>query len=170
MVVTSYQHLVLSLAVHFALCICLNIPAQATLPKRSDTKLSKKTLAKKHFTQAKQWFAQGKYNEALAEYENAYAISPLPGFLFNIAQCHRNMHQYEKATHFFELYLEKMPEAQNRTAVEALLADLRAKIDQNSEPHRKKSTPPIILDPDLSPETISPETNSKKSPSVEFRS
>jgi tetratricopeptide (TPR) repeat protein len=47
--------------------------------------------ARAHFQRAEKAFSMGKFDEALKGYEDAYEAKPLPGLLFNIAQCHRNL-------------------------------------------------------------------------------
>jgi tetratricopeptide (TPR) repeat protein len=65
-----------------------------------------------------------KFAEALSDYQAAYQAKPLPGFLFNIAQCHRNMGQYERARFFFRRYLVLDPRTANRPKVEDLIAEM----------------------------------------------
>ena len=84
-------------------------------------------LAKQHFYRGEKLFALGRFDDALAEYEAAFEAKPLPEFLFNIGQCHRNLGSYEKAIFSFRLYLSKQPEARNRAAVEALIKELEEK-------------------------------------------
>ena len=87
----------------------------------------KKAQAKAHYVKAKAAFEKDHYQQALFEYTKAYAALPLPGFLFNIGQCYRNMGYINEAIEAFELYLEKKPDAPNRAAVEELLKELNAK-------------------------------------------
>ena len=61
-------------------------------------------------------FALGKFDEALDEYQKAYDAKPLPDFLFNIGQCHRNLGDYEAAIFSFKKFLKLDPEAPNRDA------------------------------------------------------
>ena len=83
--------------------------------------------AKRHFAQAEKLFALGRFDTALVEYEAAFDAKPLPAFLFNIGQCHRNLHDYEAAVFSFRKYLRLLPEAENRDDVEELIRDLEAK-------------------------------------------
>jgi len=41
------------------------------------------------------------WTTALVDYQAAYDAEPLPAFLFNIGQCHKNLAHYEKAIFFF---------------------------------------------------------------------
>jgi tetratricopeptide (TPR) repeat protein len=86
--------------------------------------------ARMHFQQGKAAFELGNFQEALDQYKTAYRIAPLPGFLFNLGQCHRNLKQYEKAIFAFRSYLRKRPEAQNRDAVLLLIKELQRKIEE----------------------------------------
>jgi tetratricopeptide (TPR) repeat protein len=99
--------------------------------------------ARVHFQKGMAAFELGKFQEALAEYERAYELAPLPGFLFNIGQCHRNLGNHAKAIFSFRLYLRKKPEARNREAVGTLISELEAK--QRAEARRKKARVPVFV-------------------------
>src|SRR5262249_49133839 len=63
----------------------------------------------------------GKYPEALEAFESAYQKKPVPGLLFNIAQCHRQMGQLEQAARVYKSYLRTdPPEAAAKQARELL--------------------------------------------------
>ncbi len=83
--------------------------------------------ARKHFAKGEKLFQLGKFDEALVEYEAAYEQGPLPGFLYNIAQCHRNLGNYKQAVFGFRSYLRQVPDATNREAVLTLIDELDAK-------------------------------------------
>ena len=83
-------------------------------------------VAKKAFERGEKLFALGKFAEALAQYQRAYDAKPLPGLLFNIGQCHRNLGDYEAAIFSFKKYLKAAPEADNRDQVEEYIVDLEA--------------------------------------------
>jgi tetratricopeptide (TPR) repeat protein len=73
--------------------------------------------AKKLYREGEKLFALGKFAPALVKYEAAFEAKPLPAFLFNIGQCHRNMGNYDQAIFSFRKYLKLQPEAVNREAV-----------------------------------------------------
>jgi tetratricopeptide (TPR) repeat protein len=83
--------------------------------------------ARHHFERGEKLFALGRFQEALVEYEAAFELRPLPGFLFNIGQCHRNLGDYDAAIFSFRKYLELSPGAANREAVEGLIEELEGK-------------------------------------------
>jgi len=103
-----------------------------------------KAQARAHFKRGKAAFELGKFQEALQEYEAAYKAMPLPGFLFNIGQCYRNLDNYEKAIFSFRLYLRKLPEARNRAAVESLIDELEGKAEE--ERKQKAALRPVVPD------------------------
>jgi tetratricopeptide (TPR) repeat protein len=98
--------------------------------------------AKKHYEKGEKLFALGRFEDALAEYEAAFEAKPLPGFLFNIGQCHRNLGDYEAAIFSYRKYLKLEPDADNREAVEELIADLEQKIEARKERPLPDPDPP----------------------------
>src|SRR3954469_10759713 len=76
------------------------------------------------FQRAEMSFNLGKFPEALNDYQAAYQAKPLSGFLFNIAQCYRNMGNYERARFFYRRYLALEPHTSNRRLVDDLIAEM----------------------------------------------
>ena len=76
------------------------------------------------FERAQASFSQGRFDEARADYQAAYDVEPLPAFLFNIAQCYRNMGDYERAQLYFHRYTVREPRGPNRPAAERLAAEM----------------------------------------------
>lgn len=101
------------------------------------------SLAKKHYAAGKSAFDQSNYQKALVEYQKAYKAAALPGFLFNIGQCYRNLKAHKKAVAAYESYLKHVPNAKNKTAVETLIIQLRAKIKQEEATKRALIDQPI---------------------------
>lgn len=101
--------------------------------------------AKKHFQQGQKLFDLGRFDEALGEYEAAYEAKPLPGFLYNIAQCHRNLGNLKQAIFGYRNYLRQVPDAPNREAVLALideLEDQEREREEQAERERAERAPP----------------------------
>jgi tetratricopeptide (TPR) repeat protein len=103
-------------------------------------------IARKHFQKGEKLFALSKFEEALDEYEAAFDAQPLPEFLFNIGQCHRNLKNYDAAIFSFKKYLRLKPDASNHRAVEKLIhqleAQLEAKVAQQEEAEAANRPPP----------------------------
>jgi tetratricopeptide (TPR) repeat protein len=108
-----------------ALVLVALAPVARAAPKRPapvyDQKQEKEARA--HFDRAERAFNLRRFDEALAGYQAAYEALPLPAFLFNIAQCHRNLGNRDQAVFFYQRYLTLDPEAPNRRIVEDLIAE-----------------------------------------------
>jgi tetratricopeptide (TPR) repeat protein len=101
--------------------------------------------AKKHFQKGQKLFDLGRFDDALVEYEAAYQRKPLPGFLYNIAQCHRNLGNLKQAIFGFRNYLRQVPAAANRDAVLELIDELEAEQrerEERAERERAERAPP----------------------------
>jgi tetratricopeptide (TPR) repeat protein len=95
--------------------------------------------AKKLFEDGQVHYTVGRFHEALEDYSKAYELAHLPGFLFNIGQCHRELKEYDRALFFYEGYLREKPEAKNRAMVEDLIAEAKRKIAEQEEKKRRES-------------------------------
>ncbi len=113
--------------------------ARAGAPDKSENDKQARTL----YEQAEKSFDLGKFPEALADYQAAYEAKPLPGFLFNIAQCYRNMANYEQARFFFRRYLAVDPHAPNHRRVEELIAEMSKQLDAQAAA-AAATTPPAV--------------------------
>jgi tetratricopeptide (TPR) repeat protein len=74
----------------------------------------------------------GRFDVALDDATNAYLLDPRPGLLYNIGQCQRALHNWERAEFFYRGYLRDKPDASNRKAVEDLIVDMQAKQKQEA--------------------------------------
>ncbi len=99
---------------------------------------SDKAKAKAHYKSGNTHFKLARFGEALASYSKAYELVPLAGLLYNIAQCHANLKNYERAAFFYEGYLREKPNASDRTAVERMLTEASSSLatEQAAEAER----------------------------------
>ena len=97
--------------------------APPAAPGQGDPKAQAKAL----FDQATADYKAGRFETALSRYEQAHKLFPAAQFVFNIAQCHRALGNYDRAIFFFEGYLREAPEAPNRALVEDLIRECREK-------------------------------------------
>ncbi len=95
--------------------------------------------ARELFQRAEKSFNLGQFADALADYQAAYEAKPLPAFLFNIAQCYRNMQNYERARFFFRRYLALDPRTTNRHLVEDLIAEMTQRARHDDRHDRRPS-------------------------------
>lgn len=129
-----------------ALAVALCVPAAGVRAAPLDPATQK---AHELFEHAEALYALTRYDEALAEYERAFETKPLPGFLFNIGQCHRNLGHWSKAAHFYREYLDRDPEARNRKLVEELATEM----DQQVQAHPETASLEIVQPPSKPPPT-----------------
>jgi tetratricopeptide (TPR) repeat protein len=121
--------------------------------------------ARRLFQKAELSFNLGKFEDALADYQAAYQAKPLTGFLFNIAQCYRNLGNWERARFFYRRYLTLEPRSPNRHRVEDLVAEMTDKLDkQQAQP--SVAPPPASTSPVAASSTATTETPSAGAPSV----
>jgi tetratricopeptide (TPR) repeat protein len=107
------------------------------------------------FQHAEMNFNLGKFSEALTDYQGAYEAKPLPGFLFNIAQCYRNLSNYERARFFYRRYLALDPHTSNRRLVEDLISEMTRLLDKQEA--AAAATPPPPPPPSSpAPESVAP--------------
>jgi hypothetical protein len=71
-------------------------------------------------------YAAARYDDALDDFEHAYALSGRAELLFNMGQCLDRLRRDAEAIDAFERYLAERPEAGNREEVEGRLEVLRA--------------------------------------------
>ena len=79
--------------------------------------------AKNAFKDGQLQYNLGHFEDAAKAFSRAYALKPMPAFLFNIGQCHRNLKNHERAVFFFEGYLRGNPDENTQKLVEDLLAE-----------------------------------------------
>jgi tetratricopeptide (TPR) repeat protein len=80
------------------------------------------------FAQARKAYGVADFGGALKLYTQAYQADPLPALLFDMAQCHRQLGQYERAIFFYHRFLiESHTRPANGDEVEEFIADLEKK-------------------------------------------
>jgi tetratricopeptide (TPR) repeat protein len=84
--------------------------------------------ARQAFRRGSQHYKIGEYKEALAEFKGAYRSYEDPSFLFNIAQCERQLGMSEDAAREYRMYLAESPNAPNRDEVREMIEKLDGQI------------------------------------------
>jgi Ni/Co efflux regulator RcnB len=80
-------------------------PAQGAASAAPTTVNKADREADRHFKTGVELFDERKYAEALAEFEQAYALKPHPLVLNNLAATHRALSQYDQAVDFYNRFL-----------------------------------------------------------------
>jgi tetratricopeptide (TPR) repeat protein len=127
----------LSMALGIALAFgaaAMPAPARAQ-HKRAET--AEERAAREHYDKGIRKYDLGEFDEAIAEFKQAYSIVPTPGLLFNIAQAFRLKKDYEQALYFYRRYLRVAPSPPNRKDVEARIAEIeRLRSEKERPPHQ----------------------------------
>jgi tetratricopeptide (TPR) repeat protein len=76
------------------------------------------------FREGRKLYQVGEYRAALEEFKRGYLLKDDPVFLFNMAQCHRQLGDTREALVFYRRYLAASPNAENRKQVEKSIGDL----------------------------------------------
>jgi tetratricopeptide (TPR) repeat protein len=88
---------------------------------------------KEHIKAGQTHYAIGEFEDAIKEFRLAYKLRQDPGLLFNIAQCARQLHDYQQAYFHYRQYLNQRPDAANKTEVQSLIEQMRRRIDEEQE-------------------------------------
>jgi tetratricopeptide (TPR) repeat protein len=95
------------------------LPASRSFAAADET-----SAAREHAQKGKAFMDLGKYNEAAAEYEAAYAEKQDPTLLLNLAQAYRMAGNGNKAVFFYRKYLQHVPKSPYRADIEDKIATL----------------------------------------------
>jgi tetratricopeptide (TPR) repeat protein len=110
-------------------------------------------------------FRQGRYEDALGNFEQAYRLTHDPVLLFNVATSLDRLRRDAEAVKQFRAYLEAMPDAPNRSAVEGRIALLSRGAPQDSAPVTpapapEPPPPPVVVPADPPPPVVEPRKES----------
>ena len=123
----------MSRAIFLTLAICLAFVASARVASADPAMRT----AKRHYERGQKLFALQKFDEALDQFQKAFDAKPIPDFLFNIGQCHRNLGDYDAAIFSFKRYLKLDPDTANREQVEELITELEEKMARDDARKRR---------------------------------
>jgi hypothetical protein len=98
--------------------------------------------ARQLFQQGSKYYDLGQFDKAIEAWQQGYDQKPDPGFLYNIAQAHRQKQDAAKAIFFYKGYLRNSPKAHNRVEVEKRIAELQKQLDAGTPPPANTTTPP----------------------------
>jgi tetratricopeptide (TPR) repeat protein len=83
--------------------------------------------ARAHFDRGKSYFQLSEYRKALDEFKAAHVEKPDPAYLYNIAECHRNLGEPGEAVVFYKRFLKLAPpDSGMRSPAEKQVAELEA--------------------------------------------
>lgn len=111
------------------------VPARAAA---AEAPVRAETQARGKFAEGNTAYEAGDFQKALDAYSEAYRLMPLPGFLFNMAQCQRQLSHPDRAAFYYRRYLAL---SKQEPANAALVRDLIAEMDAAASVQAAKSTP-----------------------------
>ena len=134
-------------------CLCLGAPGSALARSKKHDHGAHKSRhrgrhadiarGKRHLKKANALAGEAQCAAAIAEYTLAYELLNDPVVLFNRAECYRRIEDNEKAADDYHAFLEKVPNAPNRGAIEKKLLALEAPDSSEREkPEKPAEAPP----------------------------
>jgi tetratricopeptide (TPR) repeat protein len=91
-----------------------------------------KAQARSLYEEGTRHYNLNEFPDALTSFKEAYRLYPEPTFLFNIAQCQRQMGRKQEAVLSYRAFLRESPDAPNRGDVEALIGTLERAIREDA--------------------------------------
>lgn len=124
--------------------------------------------ARDHMEEGQAFYLQGRFQEAAAEFEAAYAAEPFSAFLYNAGVALERAGEIGRAADFFEQYLERDPSASDRRAVQERIDQLRAALEPPptpppADPDDPDAPPPQVAEAPPAPELPEPTAGDFKS-------
>jgi len=94
------------------------------------------------FRRGSENYGLGRYEQALADFQEATTLHASPDFQFNIGLCYEKLNQRTEAIRAFETYVRAKPEASDRAEVEARIVRLRDELRLGNEADEAAPTIP----------------------------
>lgn len=108
--------------------------------------------ARAHYRAGEVFHKAGRYDQAVAEYEAAYALAPLPILLYNIGQANRLRGEKEKAVEAYRRYLAADPDGKTAPDARRFMKALEEEIASAPRPAPPPAPPPPPPEPVPRPE------------------
>ena len=103
--------------------------------EQADSGLSAGDLqkAKDLFGAGQKFYKAGQYKEAIAKFEEAYAVRPHPVIFYNVAKSYEQLGETGKAMRAFRDYLRLQPDAKDKEAVNDEIANLERRLKEKGQ-------------------------------------
>ena len=96
--------------------------------------------AKQKFEEGQRAYDLGQFESAMRSYAEAYQLLPLPAFLFNIGQCHRQLREWGRAAFYFRRFAAKIADGPEADRITHLIRDME---ELEEEARRQPPPPPV---------------------------
>jgi tetratricopeptide (TPR) repeat protein len=131
------------------MCGCLIVSAAASRPvlaakpqpssASSAEKAAADVRARELFQKGDAAYAEGRYEEALSAFQEAYDLSSRPQLLFNVSNALERLGRYAEAVEALEKYLANTPKARDRDVVQKRLANLKKRVETQKKDEAAKA-------------------------------
>src|SRR5262245_11987889 len=102
----------------------LLLSAAPAAAKPADKPVEDEEAWREHHRRGTMLFDLSQFDDAIAEFTQAYEIRNEPILLYEIAQSMRLSHRYREAARFYRTYLLRAPKASNRGEVEGRIVEM----------------------------------------------
>jgi hypothetical protein len=123
-----------------AAAACGLVLVMAPLARAADKEVDDRAEGRRHFDAGEWHFQRGEFARALVEYETGYQLTRLPGFLINIAHCHRLSGELRKARAFYRKYLLVVPTSPRKEEVEEIIRKLDAALTDEAPKREEEAS------------------------------
>ncbi|MDX2014226.1 MAG: PEGA domain-containing protein [Myxococcaceae bacterium] len=86
--------------------------------------------AKEAFLTGQRFYKEARYADAIAKFEEAYALKPSPVLFYNIGRCHEQLGDVPKALRAYRDYLRMAPDAKDKDTVSDAIANLERRLKE----------------------------------------
>jgi tetratricopeptide (TPR) repeat protein len=117
-----------------------------------------KETARQAYFEGTRLYDLADFQPALEAFKKAYLNYEDSAFLFNIAQCYRQLGNKTEAVRFYKTFLRKVPQAVNRAEVERILGNLETAIE------REGAEKIVSVQPSVPPAVVAPEERAEPKP------
>jgi tetratricopeptide (TPR) repeat protein len=114
--------------------------------------------ARKLFFQGDRMYEEGKYEEAVAAFEKAYALSHRPELLFNLANAYERLGQYEEALRSLRDFAPSAPDG-DREKIAERIKTLEARAEEHRKRASEKAAPAPVAAAAAPPPPAEPESH-----------
>ncbi|WP_147444277.1 MULTISPECIES: tetratricopeptide repeat protein [Corallococcus] len=122
-----------------SLVLALGLGAPLPVVAQEAPTVSSEAQARDRFSEGNLAYDLGEFDRALKAFSESYRLKPLPAFLFNIAQCHRQLNNPSRAAFFYRRYLAlSSEEPANADVVRELIAEMDGKARAQEEQRRER--------------------------------
>jgi tetratricopeptide (TPR) repeat protein len=125
----------------FRTLVCFSLLALASVARPVSADDKRDAEAKALFQAGREAFEGGRYEAALARWQEAYDLSSRSTLLYNIGLAQDRLRQDDKALASFKAYLEQVPDSENRQEVEGRIKALEKARDERSAAAAATPTP-----------------------------